>query len=45
VFELRWWTIAEVLASDERFVPVRLGQLLRELVDAGPPNPPLDVEP
>ena len=43
VFELRWWTIAQISASDERFAPGELGPLLRKLVDAGLPNAPVDV--
>ncbi len=43
VFELRWWTIAQISASDERFAPGELGSLLRQLVDTGPPTAPVDV--
>lgn len=43
VFELRWWSVAEVLASDARFAPAALGTLLDELIRFGPPNAPVDV--
>jgi ADP-ribose pyrophosphatase YjhB (NUDIX family) len=43
VSEFRWWTIKEIEASDEVFSPRRLGALLRELLDHGPPAEPLDV--
>jgi RimJ/RimL family protein N-acetyltransferase len=31
ISELRWWTLAEIEASDEEFVPRRLAELLRTL--------------
>ena len=41
---IRWWTIAEIVASTEtRFGPRRLGSLLRELVEHGPPSETIDV--
>jgi 8-oxo-dGTP diphosphatase len=43
VFELRWWTLAEIVASDERFVPAALADHLGELFANGAPNPPLDI--
>jgi 8-oxo-dGTP diphosphatase len=44
VFELRWWRLDEIeAATDVRFVPAPLGELLRRLVAEGPPNPPIDV--
>lgn len=47
VFELRWWSIDEILAEPEselvQFVPRSLGRHLRDLVDGGPPNAPIDV--
>ena len=41
---VRWWTIEEIHAATETsFAPRRLGSLLRELLDAGPPPEPFDV--
>ncbi len=41
--EHRWWSAAEIQASDERFAPRRLGALLAGLLRDGPPADPLDV--
>jgi 8-oxo-dGTP pyrophosphatase MutT (NUDIX family) len=43
VHELRWWTLAEVEASDALFYPTRLARFLRELLESGPPATPIDV--
>ena len=43
VHEVRWWTLEELEASDEAFAPRRLPQLIRELLDEGPPARPIDV--
>jgi hypothetical protein len=43
VVEQRWWTLDELAASAETFAPRRLPQLLRELLEHGPPPEPLDV--
>ena len=44
VFELRWWTIAEIEARpDLRFVPRRLAMHLSHLLTDGPPATPVDV--
>jgi 8-oxo-dGTP pyrophosphatase MutT (NUDIX family) len=43
VHELRWWTLAEVEASDALFYPTRLGRFLRQLLEEGPPDAPIDV--
>jgi 8-oxo-dGTP diphosphatase len=41
---VRWWTLDEIDAARETsFAPRRLGVLLRELLDAGPPPAPIDV--
>jgi 8-oxo-dGTP pyrophosphatase MutT (NUDIX family) len=42
---IRWWTADEIVAAatDTRFGPRRLGSLLRELVEHGPPAEPFDV--
>lgn len=51
VFELRWWTLAEILASDGNFAPRTLGQRLQDLFaeldrEGGPDRAiwPIDVE-
>ncbi len=44
--ELRWWTIDEIRGATEdgaRFAPGRLGELLRDLADTGPPSTPVDT--
>jgi ADP-ribose pyrophosphatase YjhB (NUDIX family) len=43
VHEVRWWTLAEVEASDATFYPTRMAHFLRELLTAGPPDEPIDV--
>ena len=44
VFELRWWTLDEVAASDAHFAPRDLAALVRSLIDDGPPDRPIDVD-
>lgn len=43
VHELRWWTLEELEASDAVFYPTRLAHFLRQLVEQGPPDAPIDV--
>jgi hypothetical protein len=43
VHELRWWTIAEIAASDANFVPSDLSTLLTSLLRDGPPRDSVDV--
>jgi double-stranded uracil-DNA glycosylase len=43
VAEQRWWTLAELEVSRELFAPSRLPELVRDLVEIGPPPEPLDV--
>ena len=43
LFELRWWTPAELDEAEETFAPRRLPALLRELLRDGPPAEPIDV--
>ncbi len=38
-----WWSVAEIRASDERFAPRTLGDLLEQLLLEGPPAAPVDV--
>jgi 8-oxo-dGTP pyrophosphatase MutT (NUDIX family) len=43
VHELRWWTLEELEASDAVFYPTRLAHFLRQLLEQGPPEEPIDV--
>ncbi|MFB7289636.1 NUDIX hydrolase [Actinacidiphila glaucinigra] len=40
---LRWWTCEELLASHETVYPTRLAELLRRLLDEGPPLSPIHL--
>ncbi|MFC9247044.1 NUDIX hydrolase [Streptomyces sp. NPDC057136] len=41
----RWWTSAELLTARETVYPTRLAELLRTLLDEGPPRHPLVLAP
>jgi 8-oxo-dGTP pyrophosphatase MutT (NUDIX family) len=43
VTAIRWWTLAELEASDELFAPRRLPELVAALLRDGPPGEPFDV--
>ncbi len=43
VTAVRWWTPAELAASDELFAPRRLPELVAALLRDGPPGEPVDV--
>lgn len=43
VTAVRWWTLAELGASTERFAPRRLPELVAALLRDGPPGKPVDV--
>jgi 8-oxo-dGTP pyrophosphatase MutT (NUDIX family) len=43
VYEVRWWTLDELEASDALFYPTRLALFLRQLLEEGPPDEPIDV--
>jgi 8-oxo-dGTP diphosphatase len=43
VFEIRWWTQAELAGATEVFAPRRLPGLVRDLLHRGPPAEPLDA--
>lgn len=43
VYRLRWWTLEEIESSETNFAPRRLGALLRELLEQGPPPEPIDA--
>jgi len=43
VFELRWWALHELGAAEENFAPRRLPELMRDLVENGPPTAPIDA--
>ncbi|MGW1010948.1 NUDIX hydrolase [Streptomyces termitum] len=42
---LRWWTSAELSAAHETVYPIRLAELLRTLLDEGPPGSPVVLAP
>ncbi|MFE0735155.1 MULTISPECIES: NUDIX hydrolase [Streptomyces] len=42
---LRWWTCAELSAARETVYPTRLAELLRTLLDEGPPSAPVVLAP
>lgn len=42
---LRWWTSAELSAARETVYPTRLAELLRKLLDEGPPSTPMVLAP
>lgn len=41
---LRWWTSGELSAAHETVYPTRLAELLRTLLDEGPPSVPVVLE-
>ena len=43
VHEVRWWTLAELERSEAVFYPTRLAHFLKEVIEAGPPDEPIDV--
>ncbi len=43
VFEMRWWSVDEIVASDEHFAPRRLGELVRDLLTIGAPERPVET--
>ena len=43
VHDIRWWTLDEIDASDEGFVPPGLADRVRQLLRDGPPTSPVDV--
>jgi 8-oxo-dGTP pyrophosphatase MutT (NUDIX family) len=45
VYELRWWTLAELEASDVVTAPSALRVLLRDFLQNGPPETPMDIAP
>jgi 8-oxo-dGTP pyrophosphatase MutT (NUDIX family) len=40
---LRWWTLAELKATAEELAPAGLPALVRELIEHGPPQRPIEV--
>ncbi|WP_443071200.1 NUDIX hydrolase [Streptomyces sp. NBC_01476] len=40
---LRWWTCEELLRTRETVYPIRLAELLRTLLDEGPPLSPIPL--
>lgn len=43
VVELRWWTLEELEATDAELSPPQLPQLVREVLEHGPPSEPLEI--
>jgi 8-oxo-dGTP pyrophosphatase MutT (NUDIX family) len=43
VHELRWWTQGELAETGVAFAPGRLPELVRQLLDEGPPAAPIDA--
>jgi 8-oxo-dGTP pyrophosphatase MutT (NUDIX family) len=43
VHDVRWWTLAELDATQEELVPRSLAVRLHELLEHGPPAEPIDV--
>jgi hypothetical protein len=43
--EWRWWTVAELHATDDELVPRDLAARLEALLADGPPAAPVDVGP
>nr|WP_223186628.1 NUDIX hydrolase [Streptomyces sp. CBMA29] len=43
VSSLRWWTCGELLRTRETVYPIRLAELLRTLLDEGPPQSPIPL--
>jgi hypothetical protein len=43
VHGVRWWTLDELESSDAIFYPTQLAYFLRRLLEAGPPEKPIDV--
>ena len=41
--EHRWWLADDLLRSAERFAPARIGHLLADLIQNGPPRIPVDT--
>ena len=39
----RWWSVDEIERSAEIFYPTRLGPLLRDVIEHGPPATPIDA--
>ena len=40
---MRWWTLSELKNSTEEFAPAKLPELLRKIVEDGPPKQPITV--
>ena len=41
----RWWSLPEIKSSNEPFVPTRLGELLKPILDGELPIEPIELEP
>lgn len=43
-FDLRWWSLDEIAASSETFVPPNFAALMRDLLRDGPPVTPITLK-
>ena len=43
VYDLRWWTLDQLAASEEVFAPRRFADLVSDLLESGPPAEPIDA--
>lgn len=43
VRQLRWWSIAEIAASNETFAPDKMAGALQDIIENGVPQEPFDV--
>jgi 8-oxo-dGTP pyrophosphatase MutT (NUDIX family) len=43
VHDVRWWTLAELESSGANFAPRRIVRFLRQLLEEGVPDTPIDV--
>lgn len=41
--DLRWWKLGRLSSASDQFVPSRLGPLLQELTEKGPPHAPIEA--
>lgn len=41
--EFRWWPVGELPDESKEFAPMRLGRLVRSLIEAGLPEEPIET--
>ena len=44
VVEHRWWTVAEITATDESVRPAQLGELVARILEHGAPEEPIQLD-